>query len=162
MAGDLLGQPVLTLEAVLQPGQMALWILGFDPLHGRRHDPTLNIADPRIRLVDGVRPVYAVHRGAMLRNPDDPDLALGVRAGQCRHFARTNLARNSRTSSVSRTMRATGVRATTVLAVRLIDPHRHHPVSRPNDGHSLKRERFDLQFGSSHAAGRRTFFRGAR
>jgi hypothetical protein len=30
-----------------------------------------------------------------------------------------------------------GVRVA-LVAVRLIDPHRHHPVSRPNYGHSLK------------------------
>ncbi len=129
----LLGEPVLALEAVLDPGQPPLRILGLDPLHGRRDGIALDLPDPIVGLVDRMSPDHGVHPGAVR-------LVLPGRGGGHRpHPARvTRVHRSARIASLVRMRRVSAVARPAVGPVRLVDPHRCHPMSRSNLGHSPK------------------------
>ena len=130
---DLLGEPVLALEAVLEPGQSPCRILGLDPFHGRRDGTALDLPDPIVGLVDRMLPEHGLHPGAIrLVFPGrggghHPLTVRGISAARSVRFA--SLLRIGCVSVV--------VRPATVL-VRLVDPHRCRPMSRPNLGHSPK------------------------
>src|ERR1700722_3709765 len=126
---DLLREPVLALEAVVEPGQPPFRILGLDPFHGRRDGVALDLPDPIVGPVDRMSTEHGVHPGAVRlvlpgRGSGHPPLAARV-------------TRAARSESLVRIRRVSVVRPATVL-VRLVDPHRCHPMSRPNLGHSPK------------------------
>ena len=66
---DLLGQPLLALQAVFEADQGPLGVFGFNAVHGWGDDFAFELLDPGAALVDRVPPVVGIHGGPVRQGP---------------------------------------------------------------------------------------------